>query len=75
MTPDALADLVEMDGYALYVWGSFVMAAAIAAWEALMLVQRRRRALEDLQELRRLQAGGAGQAAAAEADGRRGHAA
>lgn len=75
MNPDALADLVEMDGHALYVWGSFVMAAAVAAWEALMLVQRRSRALEDLQELQRLQAGGAGQAAAAETAGRREHAA
>ena len=54
MSPETLVDLFEMDGYALYVWGSFVMVAAAAAWEALMLVQRRRRALEDLHELRRL---------------------
>jgi heme exporter protein D len=60
MTADALAALLDMDGYALYVWGSFVMAAAAAAWEALMLAHRRRRALEELDELRRLQADGFG---------------
>jgi heme exporter protein CcmD len=56
MNAPALADLVDMDGYAFYVWGSFVMAAAAASWEAVMLVQRRRRALEDLHERQRLQA-------------------
>lgn len=54
MNPETLVDLFEMDGYALYVWGSFAMVAAAAIWEALMLVQRRRRALEDLHELSRL---------------------
>ena len=66
MNPETLVELFEMDGYALYVWGSFAMAAAAAVWEALMLVQRRRRALEDLHEQRRLRACRAAQAAATE---------
>jgi heme exporter protein CcmD len=49
--------MLEMDGHGIYVWGSFVMVAAAAAWETLMLVQRRRRALEDLHDRQRLQAG------------------
>ncbi len=43
----AWADFVDMGGDALYVWGSLAMCAAALAWEALMLVQRRRAALED----------------------------
>ena len=44
------ADFADMGGYALYVWGSYLMAAAALAWEGLMLQQRRRRALQDLRE-------------------------
>jgi heme exporter protein D len=46
----SLAEFADMGGYALYVWGSFVMCAAAFAWEAVMLAARRRRALEDLRE-------------------------
>ena len=66
MSSDTLVELLEMDGYALYVWGSFAMVAGAAIWEALMLVQRRRRALEDLHELRRLRTHRATQATATE---------
>jgi len=45
---NTLAEFLDMGGYGLYVWGSYGMAAAALAWEALLLVQRRRRALEDL---------------------------
>lgn len=46
----SLDDFLAMGGYALYVWGSYVMVAAALGWEALMLVQRRRRALEELRD-------------------------
>lgn len=49
-----LADFASMSGHGLYVWGSFVMVVAAFFWEALMLVQRRKRALEDLREESRL---------------------
>jgi heme exporter protein D len=45
-----LAAFLDMGGYALYVWGSFAMCGAAALWEAVLLVHRRRRALEDLRE-------------------------
>lgn len=50
MSDSALAGFLEMGGYALYVWGSFAMCGAAALWEAVLLVHRRRRALEDLRE-------------------------
>lgn len=50
MSWEALADWFEMGGYALYVWGSYLMAGVGLAWEAAMVVQRRRRAIEELRE-------------------------
>ena len=41
-----LPSFLEMGGYALYVWGSDLMAAGAFAWEVLLLLQRRRRARE-----------------------------
>jgi heme exporter protein D len=46
----SLADFADMGGYALYVWGAYAMAVGALAWEAVMLLQRRRRALQDLRE-------------------------
>ena len=46
MSDSALAGFLEMGGYALYVWGSFAMCGAAALWEAVLLVHRRRRALD-----------------------------
>jgi len=46
----SFAEFSEMGGYALYVWGSYVMTAAALAWEGLMLVQRRRSATEALRD-------------------------
>jgi heme exporter protein CcmD len=48
---DSLADFIDMGGDALYVWGCYVMVIAALGWEAVMLVQRRERALEDLHAL------------------------
>lgn len=50
MNESALAGFLDMGGYALYVWGSFAMCGAAALWEAVLLVHRRRRAIEDLRE-------------------------
>ena len=44
----SFAELAEMGGYGLYVWGAYVMVAAAVVWEGLLLVQRRLRALEEL---------------------------
>ncbi len=46
----SLADFADMGGYALYVWGAYAMVAGALAWELGMLLQRRRRALQDLRE-------------------------
>jgi heme exporter protein D len=54
MNWSSLADFADMGGYALYVWGSYLMTAAALAWEALMLALRRARALEALREAARL---------------------
>ena len=53
----SFAEFGEMGGYALYVWGSYAMTAAALAWEALMLVQRQRRACQELRDQPRLRAG------------------
>ncbi len=53
----SLAEFAEMGGYALYVWGSFAMAAAALVWEAALLAQQRRRALEDLRDDARTERG------------------
>jgi heme exporter protein D len=50
MTWSSFAEFTDMGGYALYVWGSYLMTAAALAWEALMLVLRRRRAIESLHD-------------------------
>ncbi|HET9822390.1 MAG TPA: heme exporter protein CcmD [Burkholderiaceae bacterium] len=54
-----LESLVEMGGYALYVWSAFAMCAAAALWDAVLLRHRRRLAQEDLDDhLGRSDAGG-----------------
>lgn len=50
MNWDTFSDFANMGGYALYVWGSYLMAGAALGWEALMLVLRRRRAIETLRD-------------------------
>lgn len=41
-------EFAAMGGYGLYVWGSYTMVAVAALWEGVLLVQRRRRALDEL---------------------------
>ena len=43
-------EFIAMGGHALYVWGSLAMCAAALSWEVATLMQRRRRALEDLRD-------------------------
>ena len=50
MNWSSFADFADMGGYALYVWGSYLMCTAALGWEALLLTQRRKRALLDLRE-------------------------
>ena len=50
MNWSSLADFADMGGHAIYVWGSYFMAGAALGWEALMLMQRRRRAVQDLRD-------------------------
>ena len=44
----SLSDFVEMGGYGPYVWCSYLMAAGALGWEAWLLLQRRRRALDEI---------------------------
>jgi len=44
------SDFLDMGGYGLYVWGSYLVTAGILAWEVALLVQRRRRALRDVRD-------------------------
>jgi heme exporter protein CcmD len=46
----SFAEFIEMGGYALYVWGAYVMTAAALAWEGLMLLHRRLSATEALRD-------------------------
>jgi heme exporter protein D len=51
MNWSSFAEFVDMGGYALYVWGSYLMAGAALGWEALMLALRRSRAVQALAEV------------------------
>lgn len=44
----SFSDFTDMGGFALYVWGSYAMAVLALGWEVVMLVQRQRRAFEEL---------------------------
>ena len=55
MNWSSLPHFADMGGHAIYVWGSYFMVGAALGWEALMLAQRRRRAVQDLRDQTRLQ--------------------
>jgi heme exporter protein D len=42
----ALLEYLSFGGYGFYVWGSYLVTAAVVAWEVLALRARRRRAIE-----------------------------
>jgi heme exporter protein D len=50
----SFSEFIDMGGYSLYVWGSYLTTAVVLGCELLMLVQRRRRALEDVRAWRTL---------------------
>jgi heme exporter protein D len=50
MSASTFGEFIAMGGYALYVWGSLAMCGAALLWEVATLLQRRRRALEDLRD-------------------------
>lgn len=50
----SVAEFFDMGGYALYVWSSFGMTAALMLAEPLLLRQRRRSVLQRLRRLNRL---------------------
>ena len=50
MNWSSFTEFADMGGYALYVWGSYLMTAAALAWEMLTLLLRRARAVQALAE-------------------------
>ena len=47
MNWNSAGEFFHMGGYALYVWGSYAMAAALMLLEPLLARQRHRQALRD----------------------------
>jgi heme exporter protein D len=54
MNWSSLTEFADMGGNGLYVWGSYGMTALALAWEMMTLLQRRRRAAEDVRAWQRL---------------------
>ena len=50
MNWSSFADFLDMGGYALYVWGSYLMVAGALVWEVVLLLHRQRRARETVQQ-------------------------
>ncbi|MDH5539746.1 MAG: heme exporter protein CcmD [Rhizobacter sp.] len=46
----SLTDFAEMGGHALYVWGAYLVLFGALAWELVLLLHRRRRALDDARQ-------------------------
>lgn len=50
MNWSSLSDFIDMGGYALYVWGSYLTALGAFVWEMTLLVHRRWRACDVARE-------------------------
>jgi len=50
MNWSSLADFIDMGGYGMYVWGSYLMVLGSLAWEVMLLMFRRRRAQESVSQ-------------------------
>jgi heme exporter protein CcmD len=50
MNWNSLSEFAAMGGDAMYVWGSYAMAAAALAWEGTVLLQRRHIVLDELRQ-------------------------
>ncbi len=48
MNGSSLSEFLAMGGHALYVWGSYLMVLGALTWEAVLLQQRRHRALDEV---------------------------
>jgi len=53
MTWNSWSDFWSMGGYALYVWGSYGVTAAVLALETIAVLRRKRTTLRRLAQLRR----------------------
>jgi heme exporter protein D len=54
-----MGEFLEMGGYALYVWGAYLMCAVALGWEAVNILHRRRRAIDELRTASKLHPEGA----------------
>ena len=59
MTWNSLSDFLAMGGYALYVWGSYGVAALLIAIELAALRARRMKAIDELRRARAAAGGSA----------------
>ncbi len=50
MNWSSLSDFLDMGGYALYVWGSYLMVAGALLWEIVLLLHRQRVARQTVQQ-------------------------
>ena len=50
MNWSSLAEFIDMGGYGMYVWGSYLMVLGSLAWEVMLLVVRQRRAQEAVRQ-------------------------
>ncbi len=48
MAWSSVSDFLDMGGYALYVWSSYLVTLGTLAWELVLLSQRRHLALDDV---------------------------
>ena len=51
---NGIVDFFEMGGYALYVWGSFVVTAVLMVAEPILLRNRRRELMRRLARIARM---------------------
>ena len=58
MNWSSVTDFLDMGGYALYVWGSYLMVAGALVWEVVLLLHRQRQARESVQQHRLIHGGG-----------------
>ena len=55
MTWGSFSEFVAMGGYALYVWGSYAATLGLMAAEVVLLIARKRKVLNELGSLTRVQ--------------------
>ena len=58
MNWSSVTDFLDMGGYGLYVWGSYLMVAGALVWEVVLLLHRQRQARASVQQHRLIHGGG-----------------